>query len=426
MANYEAIINQFSPLMKAGENDRVGLLRRILVVLGNPDQQYKIIHIAGTNGKGSTGQIITQALMTKGYKVGHFASPAMLDDREQVQINNRWVTKRAFVKAYETICQKLPAEIISTDLTVFEWWTLIALQVFADEKVDWAVIEVGLGGENDATNAISAPQLAVITHLALDHTRILGSTLTAIAKAKAGIFKTGSQAAIIAPGQVPEALAVLKQRAGEVQLPLISATTFPAEWVAKDRVKVKFKGQTVISNFGLLGEYQLANLKTALAALTVLSISWTATEIENFLSQVNLPGRFQLINQQPIEIIDGAHNPDGAKHLITALRSQFPNRKFTFILGFLADKNVSQMVKDYQKCGTAFYLVTPDNPKRALEADALRQVLPRGIVCQDVRVALKTVEQVADEQTIIVVTGSFYLIKDILKFKRLSKCNSNL
>ena len=184
MLSYEAIIQQFSPAMKAGENDRVGLLRRILVALGNPDQQYQVIHIAGTNGKGSTGQIITQALMVKGYQVGHFASPAMLDDREQVQINNQLVTKKAFVKAYETICQKLPAGIVPSDLTVFEWWTLIALQVFADAKVDWAVIEVGLGGQNDATNAIAAPELAVITHLALYHTRILGSTLTAIAKAK--------------------------------------------------------------------------------------------------------------------------------------------------------------------------------------------------------------------------------------------------
>ena len=426
MLSYEAIIQQFSPAMKAGENDRVGLLRRILVALGNPDQQYQVIHIAGTNGKGSTGQIITQALMVKGYQVGHFASPAMLDDREQVQINNQLVTKKAFVKAYETIYQKLPAGIVPSDLTVFEWWTLIALQVFADAKVDWAVIEVGLGGQNDATNAIAAPELAVITHLALDHTRILGSTLTAIAKAKAGILKAGSPDAIIAPDQAPEALMVLKKRATKVELPLISAADFPAEWVAKNRVKVEFKGQTVISDFGLLGEYQLANLKTALTALTTLSIDWTTPEIKKFLTKVNLPGRFQLINHQPLEIIDGAHNPDGAKRLTMALKVQFPNRKFTFILGFLADKNVVQMVKTYQELGTQFYLVTPDNPKRALVAEKLQQVLPQGRVCQNVKTALKEAEQVADEETVIVVTGSFYLIKDVLKVKRASECNSNL
>lgn len=419
--SYERIIDSLNPQMRGGDNDRVGMLKRVLAKLHRPDQQFRIIHVAGTNGKGSTGTMIAQCLHQAGQKVGHFSSPAMVDQREQIQIDGCLIEKSAFAATYEKIVQQLPDDLNADDLTVFEWWTLVMLQYFADQKVDWAVIECGLGGQNDATNAIEAPKLAVITHIALDHTRILGPTIKDIAQAKAGIIKPGTGAVILAPNQDQAARAQIIKRAQACQVPVLDSektvqlTVLDQSW-AGTRLQLKLPGAELECQFNMLGTFQLDNLKTALTAVEWLNqaeLEITPERIAAVLANIVIPGRLQKIGTQPLSFLDGAHNPDAAVRLIQTLDQLGHPQKLVLVLGFLKDKNVAQMVQTYQKLNAQIILATPDQPKRAMAAKDLQQYLPNALVIADAWTAYQKAVALAGADGMVLVTGSFYLIKEI-------------
>ncbi|MFR0579477.1 bifunctional folylpolyglutamate synthase/dihydrofolate synthase [Limosilactobacillus mucosae] len=419
--SYERIIDSLNPQMRGGDNDRVGMLKRVLAKLHHPDQQFRIIHVAGTNGKGSTGTMIAQCLHQAGQKVGHFSSPAMVDQREQIQIDGCLIEKSAFAATYEKIVQQLPDDLNADDLTVFEWWTLIMLQYFADQKVDWAVIECGLGGQNDATNAIEAPKLAVITHIALDHTRILGPTIKDIAQAKAGIIKPGTGAVILAPNQDQAARAQIIKRAQACQVPVLDSektvqlTVLDQSW-AGTQLQLKLPGAELECQFNMLGTFQLDNLKTALTAVDRLNqaeLEITPERIAAVLANIVIPGRLQKIGTQPLSFLDGAHNPDAAVRLIQTLDQLGHPQKLVLVLGFLKDKNVAQMVQTYQKLNAQIILATPDQPKRAMAAKDLQQYLPNALVIADAWTAYQKAVALAGADGMVLVTGSFYLIKEI-------------
>ena len=239
MSEYQEIIDRLPKQMLAGEDNRLEILHQVLDALGHPEHQYQIIHVAGTNGKGSTGSLVARFLITSGYKVGHFNSPAMISDREQVLVNGNLISKDDFATTFKKILCALPDYMTEQDLTIFEWWTVVMLQYFADQAVDWAVIECGLGGQDDATNVIDAPALAVITHLALDHTQILGSKIEDIANAKAGIIKYQTRALVVAPNQPEAAKEILAQRAQEADVPLVEAASRVQVKLADGTAKVK-------------------------------------------------------------------------------------------------------------------------------------------------------------------------------------------
>lgn len=419
--SYERIIDSLNPQMRGGDNDRVGMLKRVLAKLHRPDQQFRIIHVAGTNGKGSTGTMIAQCLHQAGQKVGHFSSPAMVDQREQIQIDGCLIEKSAFAATYEKIVQQLPDDLNADDLTVFEWWTLVMLQYFADQKVDWAVIECGLGGQNDATNAIEAPKLAVITHIALDHTRILGPTIKDIAQAKAGIIKPSTGAVILAPNQDQAARAQIIKRAQACQVPVLDSektvqlTVLDQSW-AGTRLQLKLPGAELECQFNMLGTFQLDNLKTALTAVDWLNqaeLEITPERIAAVLANIVIPGRLQKIGTQPLSFLDGAHNPDAAVRLIQTLDQLGHPQKLVLVLGFLKDKNVAQMVQTYQKLNAQIILTTPDQPKRAMAAKDLQQYLPNALVIADAWTAYQKAVALAGADGMVLVTGSFYLIKEI-------------
>ncbi|MDO4455789.1 MAG: cyanophycin synthetase [Ligilactobacillus agilis] len=417
---YEKIVASLNPQMKGGEDDRVALLNRVLTNLNHPDQKFKIIHIAGTNGKGSTGKLIAQFLQATGEKVGHFNSPVMVDQREQIQVNGQLISKHDFVATYQKIKEQLPSDISPHDLTVFEWWTVIMLQYFADQDVNWAVIECGIGGQNDATNAIKAPELAVITHVALDHVKIIGPDLKAIATAKAGIIKSPTKAVILAPHQASVVSQVMKYTAAQKQVPLINA-----ESVEINVHETDFKGQTIrfqsnafsgTSHFNLLGTFQIDNLKTALTVADWLvrnGVNLTQHQIKQVITTIQIPGRMQLIGTDPQQFLDGAHNPDATKRLIQTLNQLSPSKKLVLVLGFLKDKNVAQMAQMYQALAAEIIITTPDYPARALSANELKVFLPQATVIEDVNIAFKKAKQIAGKDGLVVVTGSFYVIKEI-------------
>lgn len=412
MQTYEQINAGFNRQMLGGQRDRVKFLRRILTRLGNPDQRFKIIHIAGTNGKGSTGTMLEQGLQNAGYRIGYFSSPALVDDREQIKVNDHLISKKDFVMTYQRITERLPIDLSPDDITIFEWWTLIMLQYFADQKVDWAVIECGLGGRDDATNIISAPFISVITHIALDHTRILGPTITQIAQAKAGIIKNRTKQVFLAPHQEKDTLTIIKEKAHQQRVRLTQAD---AQSIVDGKAILKVNHKIYKVPFNLLGTFQSENLGTVVSVFNFLFQRRLVTSWQPLLSTlatVKIAGRMQKIADHPPIILDGAHNPDAAKQLTKTI-SMFPHNKVIVVLGFLADKNISQMVKIYQQMADEIIITTPDHPTRALDASALKSALPQAILADNPRQGLVVAKKIAEPNDLIIVTGSFYTIKDI-------------
>lgn len=423
---YEHLQASFNRQMKGDQDNRVELLRDVLSAIGHPERRYKVIHIAGTNGKGSTGRLLSLLLQESGMRVGHFNSPAMIDQREQIKINGQKISKQDFVTAYQQIAAVLPAPFQPSDFTIFEWWTLIMLQAFANAKVDWAVIEVGLGGTNDATNCIDAPQLAVITHLALDHTKILGPTIEDIATAKAGIIKRGTANVVLAPHQAKQARRVIELRAHKLGVSLVDSArqatvmTVGQPTLAGQPLIIKSKRvpETMVK-LRLLGDYQLDNLTTVLASVDCLrqqGVSLTNYELITAIEGATLPGRFQQLDRQPAVVVDGAHNPDGTRQLVESINHLgLDRRPLALVVGFLADKDVAAMVKQYQSLPAEVFVVTPDNPARSLAAEKLAQMWPGARPCSSSSSALSRAKQAVGEKGCVIVAGSFYLIKEIEK-----------
>lgn len=415
MLTYQAVTDSFNQAMLGGHDDRVALLKQILAALNHPERRYHIIHIAGTNGKGSTGSMIQQTLQTAGQRVGYFSSPALVDEREQIRVNNQMIDKSTFVQVYQSICHHLPDTIKPAMISVFEWWTLIMLQYFADQAVDWAVIECGLGGQDDATNAIDAPDLAVITHIALDHTRILGPTIEDIASAKAGIIKSGTQAAVLAPHQAASAQAIIADRCHQQSVPLFLAERVHLSH-QDQQIELSFDRQQLHGHLNLLGQFQFDNVRTVAQVVSWLIKHQVIANWQPFLQtidQINIPGRMQIIQQRPLIILDGAHNPDAAQQMVASLQSLRKGRRLIMVIGFLADKKWPTMVADYQQIADQLIITSPDHPQRALSVATLHQAIPDALTASDGRQALNMARAVAQPDDVIVVTGSFYLIKEL-------------
>ena len=417
MLTYQQLIHDMNQAMLGGNDDRVPLLKRILASLGHPDHAYRIIHIAGTNGKGSTGSLIEQTLQAAGNRVGYFSSPAMVDQRDQIKVNVQLISQQEFVHTYQYIVDHLPGDITPHMLSIFEWWTLIMLQFFADQQVQWAVIECGLGGQDDATNAIDAPLLAVITHVALDHTRILGSTISLIAHAKAGIIKSGTRAVFIAPHQETAALREIVTASDQCQVSLHKADRVKIT-ANHHQVQLTIAGQRVSGHLNLLGTFQHDNDRTA-----VLVVKWLVdhhflpdwTPFLQTMATIQIPGRMQVVDQHPLTILDGAHNPDAARQIVATMQALRRTGRLIMVVGFLADKDWQTMVNLYRPIADQFIVTTPANPQRALPVTALQAALPEARAAVNGHEALRLARKMATPEDTILMTGSFYLIKEVEK-----------
>lgn len=419
---YETLIQDMNQHMLVTEIDRVAMLRKVLDELQHPELQYKIIHLAGTNGKGSTGTMLADALHHAGNKVGHFASPALLDLREQVTVDDQIISKQAFVNTYSYIVNKLPSDIRASDITIFEWFTLIMLQYFADQQVEWGIIEAGLGGMNDATNAIEKSLLTVFTYIDYDHMGILGNTIKLIAYNKSRIIKPNSTV-FVAPKQHAAALAEIEHSAKELQAQAViqadeNTVRIEKESIDGFTVSIDYEGiQLTHQHFNLLGEFQLDNLATVVAVYQWLLDHDYVHGLEALtqtLNSIEIKGRMQIVDHHPLLILDGAHNVDGTQRLIETVQRLLPNYEKKFILGFLKDKQYDKMATAYSTVADQVYTVTPDNPKRALAAADLAKVITSPVeVMNNIEDALETAELTASDNTVIIVTGSFYLIKEL-------------
>ena len=388
--------------------------RAVLEALGRPQDRLRLVHVAGTNGKGSTCAMIESALRAEDRRTGLFTSPHLSQPTERIRINGQPAGTEQFTEAFNRVHRAaeelLAAGAIDFHTTYFETVTAMALSIFAEEGVDTAVMEVGMGGRLDATNVIS-PALCVITPVDFDHEAYLGKSLEAIAGEKAGILKPGVPA--VFARQRREARWVLEERAGSLAI----AVTYTRDWqvcgleldARGSRFRLVGEHQLQIA-CPLAGEHQVENAVTAAVALVRLGISDSA--IETGIARTTWPGRLEQVRQSPEIILDGAHNPAGARALAAYIDRFYADRRVRLIYGAMRDKAIGEIV------GILFprasqVIVTAPAQARALAPAALREMAghPDLRVAASLREALALVADAAADD-VVFVTGSLYLVAE--------------
>ena len=399
----------------------------MLTILGDPQKGYPVIHIAGTKGKGSTGALIDSVLRRAGYRVGFYTSPHLVTVRERIRIDGRLVSKREFARYLQTIA-RIPCDIRLGDRlafrTVFEHLTAAALLAFAYKKVDIALIETGLGGRLDATVVLD-PILSVITPIGLDHTAILGDTLSQIAAEKAHIIKPGIPA--ISSPQHREAISEIVRRADLVGAPLSFAagrsefkrlTSTPRRTVIK--TSRKWLGMTEIE-VRLAGDFQLDNVSVALSVFEHLrekGFNISAEAVTEGMKRVQWFGRMQYYPSRPPMIIDGAHNVLAVKMVKQALLNILPGKSWRVVFAANKGKPKREMLNELADIASRFYLAPLQFPKSITAeglVEAAQQVASISTICPDVPEALHTAQREADVGDMILVVGSLYLVGEVLR-----------
>ena len=413
---YQTIQQQLDKGWRVFDPNRLTFLRTVLRWVGQPDQDLTIIQIAGTNGKGSTGAMLREVLRAHGETVGHFASPAVFNDREQIWLNGQFVTEAAWVTAYQQLLQVLVAhDRTIDDLSYFEVWTIVALLVFQAEHVTYAILEAGLGGRDDATHMVGQAAVVAYTEIGLDHQNILGQTLAEIAQNKADLITPG--ALVVSDlAQPAEVLNILKTTTQAKQaIWAAQPVTVTVCQDTPDGLAVSVAGEHYQP--GLVGAFQRRNLSVVWQILAALEqreqVTFDVATRRRGLAQAQMLGRMQVDQTRHI-LWDGAHNEDAAQGLVASLTNWALPERPILVLGVLADKNYHQMLTILLPLVSAVITVTPNNP-RALSATALAEAvqaidanLPVTVMDQD-PLAYAMAQRTSSSQY-IVVAGSFYTL----------------
>jgi dihydrofolate synthase/folylpolyglutamate synthase len=397
-------------LQKFGMKFGLQNIRKLLHSIGNPHNSFKAIHVAGTNGKGSTSSMIAAILTAAGYKVGLYTSPHLVKFNERIRINGKMISDKNVVK----YTNKLKPQINKLRATFFETTTAIAFKYFSDQKVDFAVIETGLGGRLDSTNVIR-PLVSVITSIGKDHTEILGNTINSISKEKAGIIKPSIPVVV---GNIKgPALNVFSQSAKKNRSPLLISS------------KISLSKKI---NLQLKGEHQIANAKAAVGAITIIANKFIIGDnaIEKGLHETNqlsgLRGRFEFIrSKQPI-LLDVAHNPDGIKVLVKEIH-KLRYQKIVVLFAAMKDKDYRSSLKQLRKL-KPFIIATQPLVERALPAEQLAEVCKElkleCIFTNTVQNAVKLGMKLSEKKGLFVITGSHFLVGEAIPLLGLNKKNA--
>ena len=395
----------------AGMRPGLERIEAMLDAIGRPEQAFTIVQVGGTNGKGSISAMLAAILQAAGRRVGLYTSPHLAHYRERIRVDGRPISESDFVDGVDA----LGTLITRLDLTVFEAGTALALDHFCRERVDVAVLEVGLGGRLDATT-VGKPRVVVLGPIDYDHQHELGDTLTLIATEKAAIIRSG---VAFSARQHPEAEAVITRRAAEAGVPLSlegrDLRVAPLDFTLEaQRLHLEGPDWRIPDvGCGLLGVYQPGNALLAAAAARELGADEGA--IRAGLRGARWPGRFQIFRRDPLVILDGAHNPAGARALAASLRAYFPGRPVTFVIGVLADKDAGGILAALRPLAARVILTASANP-RAAPPDALRALLPAGARVDTARSPQDalTMAIAEDPRRIVCVAGSLSLIGDVL------------
>ncbi len=420
--NYNEAINYINNTGKFAINLGLQRIKRLCDLSGNPEKDLKVIHVAGTNGKGSTTTFISSVLISQGYRVGIYTSPYIERFTERIKINNDEISENEVARLVTEISSdidKVEQEGLERP-TEFEIITACAFKYFKEQQVDFVLLEVGLGGRFDATNIVN-PLLSVITTISYDHMNILGDTLGKIAFEKAGIIKTG-RPVVIYP-QEKEAMDVLLAEVANknAKVKLVSDMKYEVIKDSIDGINFDVLGNREYKNLKLnmTGSYQLMNALTGLKAIETLieeEVSIDNRAIYEGFAAAAWPGRFELIHREPYIVLDGGHNIQGIDVLVSALKRYFPNKKIRIVCGMLRDKEYNEMVEKLTEISQDFITIRANSP-RALSAEELRAVIrlkgKNAETAGSIQEGVKSALEVTEKDEILVFCGSLYMIGEV-------------
>ena len=423
MMNYQDAVDYIDQIPKYADSPVPAHTFSLMELLGNPQDSLKVIHVAGTNGKGSICAYITEMLVGQGCRVGTFTSPHLVRMNERIKVNNVPVEDEAFLDAFLRV--KDASERLG-DTNYFEYLFAMAMLIYQEAGLDYAVLEVGLGGRKDATNVIKHPAVSVIASISLDHTEVLGDTIAQIAFEKAGIIKEGCP--VVYDGCQPDASAVFEAEAAKLHASAYGVNHENWTLLARSGQGLSFqvnegflKGHTIQVPF--IAGYQAANAMVALSALNCLNRLGTEEEIEQALSAITRtvwPGRMQQV--YPGVYLDGAHNSDGILHFVETVASMPCAGKKYLLFTAVKEKDLDHMT-EFLAARTDFsgiFVTELDHNSRAVSAESLAEKFRRFYdgpvyVCPHIKDAWEQAMEIKKEQDILFIAGSLYLVGSVME-----------
>lgn len=430
--NYISLIEE---LKKRGSVPGLDAIEGLLEELGHPEDNLKIVHIAGTNGKGSIFAYLSSILIAAGFKVGRYISPTISCYEERFQINGKYITKDKLARLYNIVEEAMKREEEKTGLkpTLFEVETAISFLYFKEEEVDYALIEVGMGGRMDATNVIRHPELTVISSISYDHQAFLGDTLEEISWQKAGIIKESCP--VVLSENSDEVCKVIEQEAKKKKVKCIEIEPTDYEVLSETPYGSTFLWKEQRYETKLPGRHQVSNAVTALAASEYLfhkdyEKNNARKAIDKKLDEMNVksaqqggiirtcwPGRLEVLKKEPLFYRDGAHNPDGAKKLAAFLQKYFTNKKIIYIMGVLKDKEYKKMLRYLMPMAKEVYVFKPKNERglsAQILADTIKEVANVSVTIEsDVNAAVFRALDTAKSDDVLVACGSLSFMEEM-------------
>ena len=422
--NYREAMEYIEELKQYGTVMGLATMRELCARLGNPQDQLKFVHIAGTNGKGSVLAYVSTVLHTAGYRVGRYISPTVKDYRERFQVNGKMITQSALCSNLEQV--RAAAEAMAEEglphPTAFEVETAVAFLYFLNKQCDIVVLETGLGGAQDATNVVNTTLVAAFTSISMDHMDVLGDTPEQIAAAKSGIIK--NKCYVISAKQSPEVMKVLRQAALLHKAKFFTADVTRAKNIRYGAAKQyftydKFKNIEIT----MLGQFQIENAVVAAEILSALGkVGYPVPEdkMRQGFSETVWRGRFDVIGKKPLFIADGAHNEDASKRLAESIRFYFTDRRIIFIMGMLQDKEYDKVIRNTYELAQHIITVTPPVRDRALHAyelaQAVREYHGSVTVADSVQEAVEIAYLLAgqDKETVVIAFGSLSYLGELM------------
>jgi len=435
---YREALDWIHSLSRFGIKPGLERMEAMLAMLGNPHRKVGYVHIGGTNGKGSTAAVLASMLAAAGYRIGLYTSPYLLSFTNRMAINGRDIESEELadlVDLIRPIVDQVTADERYGQPTEFEVVTVLALVYFARQKVDLVALEVGLGGRLDATNVVS-PLLSIITNVDLEHTEVLGDTVEAVAREKAGIIKRGVP--VLTASEDKRVVTVIREKAAELNAPLyclfsscadealnISMPVFNTRTITDRGQFFDYKGFAGSYKdlfIPLRGRYQVCNAATALAALELLEEKGFAVDekaLRQGLAETSWPGRLELLKESPKLVMDGAHNPAAIRQMAQAIPDYFNFRRLILVFGIMADKDAPAMMSAILPLADQVIFTRASIPRAADPSALFRIALDRlnfdqkkGEVIEDVGSALERALSEAGPDDMVLVTGSFYTVSD--------------
>ena len=407
------VINYLYSLPKLHDKADLSYIKRVLAFLGNPQDQIKTIHVTGTNGKGSTSYYLSSLLQKAGQKTGLFVSPYLFEFNERIQLNGQNISDNKLVEVANTVEAALTAirQIDSQfSLVTFEYEVVMAFLYFSLEKSDYAVIEVGIGGEHDKTNVIT-PEISVITTVGLDHEKIIGPTIEDIAREKSGVIKKNRPVIL---GNIPrKVLPIIEQKAKSEHA---TVKLLGRDFTVSDEKQLLYKDHSQKISFLPKPLVECYDIGVAVQAFSLLDLTLSASDIQDAINHTVVPGRYQVLQNNPLIILDGAHNIQAVHNLLDFAHHEQEKRhgQIRILIMMMKDKDIAQ-VFDLFKPTDQVYLTTINYPRAARQDDFPAWVQERYPYFSDWQTSYLNLKQASQTNDILLVTGSFYLVGEVLQ-----------